>query len=182
MVHVTPDRRMMRAIRALLALRARPSPGRGERCPDRYRGPAAVFRGSAERSETGTSQVQLRLAGQSLSAPALENWTMPLVPPPEQRGAAASSPAARPPNCPSWRIVPNAVRKHYAWADMLQRTVAADGLACPDCGGWLRLLTTTLRRPSRGLPAHGRRLTRRLSAPHTRSVWGFPPRVVLTGG
>ena len=32
--------------------------------------------------------------------------------------------------------------KHYAWADLLQRTFAIDVLACPDCGGRLRFLAT----------------------------------------
>lgn len=32
--------------------------------------------------------------------------------------------------------------KHYAWADLLRRTFAIDVLACPDCGGRLRLLAT----------------------------------------
>jgi len=31
---------------------------------------------------------------------------------------------------------------HYAWADLLRRTCAIDVLACPECGGRLRLLAT----------------------------------------
>jgi hypothetical protein len=31
---------------------------------------------------------------------------------------------------------------HYAWADLLRRTFAIDVLACPECGGRLRLLAT----------------------------------------
>lgn len=35
------------------------------------------------------------------------------------------------------------VRPTYvAWADLLRRVFALDILACPDCGGWLRLLAT----------------------------------------
>jgi hypothetical protein len=29
---------------------------------------------------------------------------------------------------------------HYAWADLLRRTFTIDVLACPECGGRLRLL------------------------------------------
>jgi hypothetical protein len=32
--------------------------------------------------------------------------------------------------------------QHYAWADLLRRTFAIDALACPECGGRLRLLAT----------------------------------------
>jgi putative transposase len=32
--------------------------------------------------------------------------------------------------------------KHYAWADLLRRAFAIDVLACPDCGGRLRLIAT----------------------------------------
>jgi hypothetical protein len=31
---------------------------------------------------------------------------------------------------------------HFAWADLLRRVFAIDNLACPDCGGRLRLLAT----------------------------------------
>lgn len=32
---------------------------------------------------------------------------------------------------------------HFPWADLLRRVFALDILACPDCGGRLRLLATT---------------------------------------
>jgi hypothetical protein len=32
--------------------------------------------------------------------------------------------------------------RHFAWADLLRRVFAFDVLACPDCGGRLRLLAT----------------------------------------
>jgi hypothetical protein len=32
--------------------------------------------------------------------------------------------------------------RHFAWADLLRRTFEIDVLACPDCGGRLRLLAT----------------------------------------
>jgi len=32
--------------------------------------------------------------------------------------------------------------RHFAWADLLRRTFEIDILACPDCGGRLRLLAT----------------------------------------
>ena len=31
---------------------------------------------------------------------------------------------------------------HYAWAELLERTFEIDVLACPECGGRLRLLAT----------------------------------------
>jgi len=40
-------------------------------------------------------------------------------------------------------VVPAYVRpRHFAWADLLRRTFSIDILACPDCGGRLRLLAT----------------------------------------
>jgi len=33
-------------------------------------------------------------------------------------------------------------RRYFAWADLLRRVFAIDILACPDCGGRLRLLAT----------------------------------------
>ncbi|MBI3784113.1 MAG: hypothetical protein HY270_12005 [Deltaproteobacteria bacterium] len=32
--------------------------------------------------------------------------------------------------------------RHYAWADLLQRTFSIDILECPECGGRLRFLAT----------------------------------------
>jgi hypothetical protein len=32
--------------------------------------------------------------------------------------------------------------RHVAWAELLRRTFALDVLACPDCGGRLRLVAT----------------------------------------
>ena len=32
--------------------------------------------------------------------------------------------------------------RHVAWAELLRRTFGLDVLACPDCGGRLRLVTT----------------------------------------
>ncbi|MGH7787515.1 MAG: hypothetical protein ACRERC_11650, partial [Candidatus Binatia bacterium] len=32
--------------------------------------------------------------------------------------------------------------RHFPWADLLRRIFAIDVLACPDCGGRLRLLAT----------------------------------------
>ena len=33
-------------------------------------------------------------------------------------------------------------RRYFVWADLLRRVFALDILACPDCGGRLRLLAT----------------------------------------
>ena len=65
-------------------------------------------------------------------------------------GAATASPTASPPAAApgagaNARPPPPAGYtrpKHYAWADLLQRTFAIDVLACPDCGGRLRFLAT----------------------------------------
>ena len=54
--------------------------------------------------------------------------------------------------------------KDYVWADLLERTFAIDVLACPDCGGRLRLLATIADRAviekilrHLGLPVHAPR-------------------------
>ena len=53
------------------------------------------------------------------------------------------------------------VRPTYvAWADLLRRVFALDILACPDCGGRLRLLATRvnlgrLQREQRSAPGQG---------------------------
>jgi hypothetical protein len=46
--------------------------------------------------------------------------------------------AARPPPTPG----PYERPRHFPWADLLRRTFEIDVLACPDCGGRLRLLAT----------------------------------------
>jgi hypothetical protein len=46
--------------------------------------------------------------------------------------------AARPPPAPGGYVRP----RHFPWADLLRRTFEIDILACPDCGGRLRLLAT----------------------------------------
>ena len=57
------------------------------------------------------------------------------------------------------------VRPSYvAWADLLRRVFAIDILACPDCGGRLRLLATIA--PRNGLwPTRGGRLTAEPNVP-----------------
>lgn len=57
-------------------------------------------------------------------------------------GDCAASGAPQPP--PTARPPPNGYTrpKHYGWADLLERTFEIDVLACPDCGGRLRLLAT----------------------------------------
>lgn len=53
-------------------------------------------------------------------------------------GADPRTPAAARPPPPVDYTRP----KHYAWADLLERTFAIDVLACPECGGRLRFLAT----------------------------------------
>jgi hypothetical protein len=42
------------------------------------------------------------------------------------------------PRPPPWYVRP----RHVAWAELLRRTFAVDVLACPGCGGRLRLVAT----------------------------------------
>ena len=71
--------------------------------------------------------------------------------PPTDRGAQADAPLAgavlagalEPPPIPPPAAGAGCTRPlHYAWADLLRRTFAIDVLACPECGGRLRLLAT----------------------------------------
>ncbi len=52
--------------------------------------------------------------------------------------ANASAASRAPPAAGAGYVRP----RHYTWADLLRRTFAIDILACPDCGGRLRLLAT----------------------------------------
>jgi hypothetical protein len=40
------------------------------------------------------------------------------------------------------RVTAYVRRRYFVWADLLRRVFALDILACPDCGGRLRLLAT----------------------------------------
>jgi hypothetical protein len=53
-------------------------------------------------------------------------------------------------------------RKHYAWADLLERTFAIDVLACPECGGRLRFLATIEDTPARGFRRAGRAVVEKI--------------------
>ena len=59
-------------------------------------------------------------------------------PPPLPSAAAAAAPAGPRAPPPDDYIRP----RHVAWAELLRRTFALDVLACPDCGGRLRLVAT----------------------------------------
>jgi hypothetical protein len=58
------------------------------------------------------------------------------LPAPHPDAGVAATPRAPPPRAGYVR------RKHYAWANLLERTFAIDVLACPDCGGRLRFVAT----------------------------------------
>ena len=58
------------------------------------------------------------------------------VPATQRDAGVAATPRAPPPRAGYIR------RKHYAWANLLERTFAIDVLACPDCGGRLRFVAT----------------------------------------
>ena len=49
-----------------------------------------------------------------------------------------SNASPRAPSPPGGYVRP----RHHPWAELLRRTFAVDILACPDCGGRLRLLAT----------------------------------------
>jgi hypothetical protein len=57
-------------------------------------------------------------------------------PPPSPFGGDPATP--RPPPPPAGYVRP----KYCTWASLLERTFAIDVLACPECGGRLRLITT----------------------------------------
>jgi hypothetical protein len=54
--------------------------------------------------------------------------------------------------------------RHFAWADLLRRVFAIDILACPDCGGRLRLLATIEGTPARGFRRAGRAVVEKILA------------------
>jgi len=63
--------------------------------------------------------------------------TAPTVAPAAE--SVGGDPAApRPPPLPAGYVRP----KYVAWASLLERTFAIDVLACPECGGRLRLIAT----------------------------------------
>ncbi|MBX3028226.1 transposase [bacterium] len=93
------------------------------------RGCWRVARASAPRAEGEAAPAAAPTAG----AP---------VPPSPARSAVAS-PAPVAPTGPRAPPPGGYVRpRHVAWAELLRRTFALDVLACPDCGGRLRLLAT----------------------------------------
>jgi len=47
---------------------------------------------------------------------------------------------------PSWAPPRYSRPRHFAWAELLQRTFSVDVLACPECGGRLRFLATIAQR------------------------------------
>jgi hypothetical protein len=57
----------------------------------------------------------------------------------------------RPPPPPAGYVRP----KYVTWARLLERTFALDILACPDCGGRLRLVSTITDTPARGFRRAG---------------------------
>ena len=58
-------------------------------------------------------------------------------------GAPAAAPAVAP-ACPGANDEPTIapVARHWAWADLMRRAFGIDVLACPRCGGRLRLIAT----------------------------------------
>jgi hypothetical protein len=71
--------------------------------------------------------------------------TVPVGSPAGQSTPPASVPPSAATNAATAQPTPSEDYKrptHYAWADLLRRTFAIDVLACPECGGRLRLLAT----------------------------------------
>ena len=58
------------------------------------------------------------------------------------RRPAVSGRRARPPSRARRRAAGYVRPRHVAWAELLRRTFGLDVLACPDCGGRLRLVAT----------------------------------------
>jgi hypothetical protein len=54
--------------------------------------------------------------------------------------------------------------RHFPWAELLRRVFAIDILACPDCGGRLRLLATIEGTPARGFRRAGRAVVEKILA------------------
>jgi hypothetical protein len=73
-------------------------------------------------------------AGKATSDPA--GTGAAALPAPQPDGGDPATP--RPPPSPTGYVRPN----HFTWASLLERTFAIDVLACPDCGGRLRLIAT----------------------------------------
>ena len=88
----------------------------------------------AEISSTGAQALPAPAAAAVDPVPASEGERRPNV------ESTADSPTTAPRSPPAGSVY--ARPRHFAWADLLRRTFEIDILACPDCGGRLRLLAT----------------------------------------
>jgi hypothetical protein len=108
--------------------------------------PHARRRGSAVKEAqrgipyAGNPQTAVQDVGTARGSPPAEGAQRPPAAPGAE--AVPSNGVATPPPPPSGYRRP----KHYAWADLMRRTFEIDVLACPDCGGQLRLLATIVER------------------------------------
>jgi hypothetical protein len=78
-----------------------------------------------------------RTAASAAAPPADPAPSVPLPSPPWAGAAAAPAVPRAPPSSAAY-VRP----RHVAWAELLRRTFGLDVLACPDCGGRLRLVAT----------------------------------------
>ena len=68
----------------------------------------------------------------------VESGASPPSTPLPDSGTSRTPVASNAPAAPAVYVRP----RHFAWADLLRRTFQIDILACPECGGRLRLLAT----------------------------------------
>lgn len=95
---------------------------------------ALAARGSQDSSTEAPPSAEVEVAASAMPAvgalPADEHL------PNGELGGSCPTAAPRPPPADVRYVRP----RHFAWADLLRRTFETDILACPDCGGRLRLL------------------------------------------
>jgi Putative transposase/Transposase zinc-binding domain len=84
-------------------------------------------------------------AGEGVVGPRAAGLSREAQSSPASPAAPATVPAASTPPAPPGRQRP---RRYWSWAELLRRTFAIDVLACPGCGGRLRLLATIAHPPA----------------------------------
>lgn len=98
--------------------------------------PHARGRGDAVRQAQEGEGLSALVQNPTTGAGVASSGAVPSSPPASSVGEAGPSDAA-PRSPPGYRRP-----TYFTWADLLRRTFAIDVLACPDCGGRLRLLAT----------------------------------------
>ncbi len=104
------------------------------RCHELGQGEGGVWRAAVDRSPADAPQAT------GAGAPGMGGDDQ--RPPSDGRVDVGQGSSARPPPRRAGYSRP----RHFAWAELLRRTFAVDVLACPECGGRLRLLATIAQR------------------------------------